>query len=112
MTSTIKNISGINRTVFTPTKGTSASLWGGCYYAKTGNVVQVHLGISGLTASASSVVFTLPAGYRPSGTFHMTGTAGTTSTYCYVDVKDTGEITVFPNGSTNCGADITFIAMN
>lgn len=96
------------KTTFTPTRGSSYSNYGGCYYEKYGRTVHVHLGVSGLTASTSATVFTLPSGYRPSSPIYAYGTGGAWDTICYVAIGTGGAIDVRSHG-TYCGADITFM---
>ena len=97
-----------SKTTFTPTSGSSYSNYGGCYYEKRGRTVHVHLGVSGLTASTSATVFTLPSGYRPSSPIYAYGTGGAWNTLCYVAIGTGGAIDVRSQG-TYCGADITFM---
>jgi hypothetical protein len=96
------------RTTFTPTRGSSYSNFGGCYYEKYGRPVHVHLGLSGLTASTSATVFTLPSGYRPSSPVYAYGTGGSWDVLCYAVIGTGGAIDVRSHG-TYCGADITFM---
>lgn len=48
----------------TPLVGTNHENFGGSYYYKIGTKVHVHLGIN-LNTDVRSVVFNMPAGYRP-----------------------------------------------
>lgn len=98
----------IGKTTWTPTSGSSYSSYGGCYYEKYGRVVHVHIGISGLTASTATVIYTLPSGYRPSTTVFAHGTGGAWNNIGYVEIYSDGRISVRSQGAY-CGADITFL---
>ena len=102
------SISSTSRTTFTPTSGASYSNYGGCYYEKYGNVVHVHVGVSGLTANTATNIATLPAGYRPYSTVFAHGTGGSWNNLGYLEVTSAGVVTVRSAG-TYCGADVTFI---
>lgn len=64
--------------VFTPTAGTSNAGIGGCIYKKCGNIVQIHLGISGLTKNTLTQVYTMPVELRPSFLVKVFGGNGST----------------------------------
>ena len=102
------SISSTTRNSFTPTSGASYSGYGGCYYEKYGNVVHVHVGVSGLTANTATNIATLPAGFRPHSTVFAHGTGGSWNNLGYLEVTSAGVVTVRSAG-TYCGADVTFI---
>lgn len=85
---------------FTPTTGSAYSTYGNCYYAKDGNVVQVHIGIQGLTASTSTNIFTLPADFRPKTTVVATGNGSSISTLARARVLSDGTIQVYSSAKT------------
>lgn len=97
------------KTTFTPTSGSSYSTYGGCYYETYGNMVHVHVGVSGLTANTGTTIFTLPSGVRPSSTIFGHGTGGTATNIGYLEVRTTGVVYVYSNGSTYVGADVTYM---
>ena len=102
------SISSTTRNSFTPTSGASYSGYGGCYYEKYGNVVHVHVGVSGLTANTATNIATLPAGYRPHSMVCAHGTGGTWDNLGYLQISDAGVVMVRSKG-TYCGADVTYI---
>ena len=90
---------------FTPTSGSSHSTFGGCWYAKQGNIVQLHVGISGLTANTLTTIFTMPTGFIPQ-TFQTFG--GGYSTYqanLVIQASGTVQIT---SGSQYACVDATY----
>lgn len=93
---------------FTPTTGSAYSSYGNCYYAKDGNVVQVHIGIQGLTASTSTNIYTLPADFRPKTTVVATGNGSSISTLARARVLSDGTIQVY-SPATTALIDVIFI---
>ena len=94
---------------FTPTGVTSYAGYGGCYYEKYGNVVHVHVGVSGLNAGGTDYnIFTLPSGYRPASYVVAHGTGGNWNNLGYLDIQTDGSIHIRSAGNY-CGADITYI---
>lgn len=96
------------RATFTPTSGSSYSNYGGCYYEKYGRVVHVHVGVSGLSTGASTNIYTLPSGYRPTSPVFAHGTGGSWNNIGYMEISTAGVVTVRSQG-TYCGADVTFM---
>ena len=96
------------RATFTPTSGSSYSNYGGCYYEKYGRVVHVHVGVSGLSTGASTNIYTLPSGYRPTSPVFAHGTGGAWNNIGYLEISTAGVVTVRSQG-TYCGADVTFM---
>lgn len=96
------------RATFTPTSGSSYSNYGGCYYEKYGRVVHVHVGVSGLSTGASTNIYTLPSGYRPTSPVYAHGTGGAWNNIGYLEISTAGVVTVRSQG-TYCGADVTFM---
>ena len=96
------------RATFTPTSGSSYSSYGGCYYEKYGRVVHVHVGVSGLSTGASTNIYTLPSGYRPTSPVYAHGTGGSWNNIGYMEISTAGVVTVRSQG-TYCGADVTFM---
>lgn len=97
-----------SKTTFTPTSGSSYSSYGGCYYEKWGKVVHVHIGVSGLTASTATNIYTLPTGYRPTSPIFAYGTSGSWNSIAYVEIRTDGVINVRSVGNY-CGADVSFM---
>lgn len=97
-------------TTFAPSKGSAYAGWGGCYYEKLGNMVHLHLGISGLTANTGNAVYTLPSAVRPkTSDIFAWGSAGTTTQLCHVIInRNAGTVTVYPQTGTYCGADAMY----
>jgi len=93
---------------FTPTTGSAYSSYGNCYYAKDGNVVQVHIGMQGLTASTSTNIFTLPADFRPKTTVVATGNGPGIATLARARVLSDGTIQVYSSATTAL-IDVIFI---
>ena len=80
-------------TTITPANGTNIS-GRESYYTKSGNVVNVWLAISGLTASSTESIVTLPSGYRPKKLITAPLNAGARSDYCSVDIDTDGSVTI------------------
>ena len=94
---------------FTPSGVSSYAGYGGCYYEKYGNVVHVHVGVSGLTAGGTDyAIFTLPSGYRPPSYVIAHGTGGSWGNLGYLDIRTDGIIHIRSAG-TFCGVDITYL---
>lgn len=85
---------------FTPTSGSSYSTYGGCWYAKDGNIVEVHVGISGLTANTSTTIFTLPDGFRPKSLYVTTGNGSAISNLARMRIATDGKVTVYSAATT------------
>ena len=93
---------------FTPTTGSAYSTYGNCWYAKDGNVVQVHIGMQGLTASTSTNIYTLPSGFRPKTTVVATGNGSGIATLARARVLSDGTIQVYSSATTAL-IDVIFI---
>lgn len=93
---------------FTPTTGSAYSTYGNCWYAKDGNMVEVHVGIRGLTASTSTTVFTLPDGFRPKSLYITTGNGSAINNLARMRIATDGTITVY-SASTTALLDGMFI---
>ena len=93
---------------FTPTSGSAYSTYGNCWYAKDGNMVEVHVGIQGLTASTSTTIFTLPSGFRPKSLYVTTGNGSAISNLARMRIATDGTITVY-SASTTALLDGMFI---
>lgn len=66
--------------MFTPTTGASYASFGSCWYSRIGKTVHLHVGLSGLTANTSQMIYTLPVGFRPVSHVAVTGGGGTSYT--------------------------------
>ena len=94
------------RNTFTPAYGTAA--FGGCWYARNGEYVTVHVGLTGLTANTTYTIGTLPVGYRPVSQCCGAGSSATYDAEAHLYVRDTGNIEVWsPN--TAASLDATFM---
>lgn len=93
---------------FTPTTGSSYSAYGNCYYAKDGNVIHVHIGMQGLTASTSTDIYTLPSEFRPKTTVVATGNGSGIATLARARVLSDGTIQVYSSATTAL-IDVIFI---
>lgn len=93
---------------FTPTTGSAYSSYGNCWYAKDGNIVEVHVGISGLTANTSTTIGTLPEGFRPKVLTVATGNGSSISTLARARISTAGVITVY-SASTSALIDVVYI---
>ena len=96
------------KVTFTPTNGSSYSNYGGCWYSKSGDIVEVHVGVSGLTANTLTTVFTLPEGYRPKSIKCAMGQAGAANNLSEMQIG-TGGLVRVQSTSTYAMTDITFI---
>lgn len=95
----------------TPTTGSNYGNYGNSYYYKKGTKVHVHLGLSGLTPNASSVVFTLPEGYRPKDIPPIIGLGQGVNEIIGGQVQGYGEIMIYPT-SQYALFDFEFDAFN
>lgn len=68
-------------------------------YCKVGTRVTVHAAVTGLTASTSNYLFTLPEGFRPKGAI-STKAGG-------INVNETGTFTIATNGIVNAVPNAT-----
>lgn len=91
--------------------GTHSSSYGGCYYYKIGHTVTVHIGVASLTASTDTVIFTLPAGYRPYARVAFVGIGGSMSSYSRHRIDTNGNVHVH-SGATSALGYITFDAFS
>lgn len=96
------------KTEFNPTSATSYAGYGGCYYEKYGNVIHVHVGLSGMTAGTDYSIFTLPVGCRPTTNLFAHGTGGSWNNIGYVEIRPDGTVHARSVGNY-CGADITYL---
>lgn len=94
------------RNTFTPSSGTAD--FGGCWYARNGEYVTVHVGLRNLTANTPLTIGTLPIGYRPIAPCCSAGSSAIYDAEAHLYVRDTGDIEVW---SPNNGAilDATFM---
>lgn len=91
---------------FTPSHGTSA--FGGCWYARNGEYVTVHVGLTGLTANTAYTIATLPVGYRPVSQYCSAGSSETYDAEAHLYVRENGNVEVWsPN--TMASLDATFM---
>lgn len=98
------------KTTITPTAASGASnysSYGNSYYEKAGNIVHVHIGVSGLTTGTATSIYTLPSGHRPTSKVFAHGTGGAWNNLGYMEITTAGVITVRSEG-TYCGADVTY----
>lgn len=97
------------KTTITPTASgvSNYSSYGNSYYEKAGNVVHVHIGVSGVTANTVTAIYTLPSGYRPTSKVFGHGTGGTSDNIGYMDITTAGVISV-RSSSGYIGADVTY----
>ena len=94
------------RNTFTPSYGTAAI--GGCWYARNGEYVTVHVGLTGLTANTAYTIATLPVGYRPIAQCCSSGSSQTFDKEAHLYVRDSGDIDVWsPNAMASL--DATFM---
>lgn len=94
------------KNTFTPAYGASA--FGGCWYARNGEYVTVHVGLTGLTANTTYTIGTLPVGHRPIVQCCSAGSSATYDAEAHLYIRDTGNIEVWsPN--TAASLDATFM---
>ena len=95
----------------TLTNGSHNSTYGGCWYYKRGCTVTVHIGVTGLTASTDTTIFTLPAGYRPRSVIGFVGNATSTTNYGRARIGTDGAVHA-NSTSTRMVAQVTFDAFS
>lgn len=95
----------------TLTNGSHDSTYGGCWYYKRGCTVTVHIGVTGLTASTDTTIFTLPAGYRPRSIIGFVGNATSTTNYGRARIGTDGAVHA-NSTSTRMVAQVTFDAFS
>lgn len=95
----------------TLTNGSHDSTYGGCWYYKRGCTVTVHIGVTGLTASTDTTIFTLPAGYRPRSVIGFVGNATSTTNYGRARIGTDGAVHA-NSTSTRMVAQVTFDAFS
>lgn len=94
------------RNTFTPAYGTAAL--GGCWYARNGEYVTVHVSLTGITANTNHIIGTLPVGYRPVSQCCASGSSQTYEQQAHLYVRENGNIDVWsPN--TMASLDATFM---
>ena len=76
--------------------------YGGCYYYKIGHHVHVHIGVNGLTSGATSVLWVMPAGYRPYTLIGNVGTGGDMTTYGRLRISTDGKVQINANAGYAC----------
>lgn len=74
--------------------GTHYSPYGNCWYYKIGHRVTVHIGVSGLTASTDTLLWTLPEGFRPRNAIGWVGNASGIGSYARFRITYTGAVRV------------------
>lgn len=95
---------------FTPTAGSNYNNYGGCWYGRIGNLVHLHIGMSGLTANANTTVYTLPTGFRPITRASSVGTGGLSYTaIARLNVETDGKVNVVSD-DPYASIDITYFA--
>lgn len=99
----------VSNSTFNPTTGSAYSSYGGCYYETYGDIVHVHVGVSGLTSNTGATIYTLPTELKPSTTIFAHGTGGSASNIGYLEVRTSGDIYVRSNGGTYVGADAFYM---
>lgn len=99
----------VSREDFDPTTGSSYSTYGGCYYETYGDIVHVHVGVSGLTADSGANIYTLPEELRPPTSIFAHGSGGASDNIGYMQVRSNGTIYVKSNGGTYVGADAFYM---
>ena len=95
----------------TLTNGSHDSTYGGCWYYKRGCTVTVHIGVTGLTASTDTTIFTLPAGYRPRSVIGFVGNATSTTNYGRARIGTDGAVHA-NSTSARMVAQVTFDAFS
>lgn len=96
---TFSNNTDIAATTFTPSSGSSYSTYSGCFYERKNGLTHVHIGVSGLTANTSTVVYTLPSDVRPSTRIASAGIGGTLPLTSAGQITTSGVIYVSSTGT-------------
>lgn len=89
----------IAKTEFTPTNATSYSTYGNCYYERQGRIVHVHIGVSGLTANATTIIASLPSEIIPSTKILSCGMGGSFSLGAICRIETNGSVQVCSEGT-------------
>lgn len=89
--------------------GSPYASYGGCYYEVCGNIVHIHIGVSGITAGGTTgtTVFTMPEGLRPSTEHVSTGIGADRSKISNIFVNSTGAVSIYSQ-STSAMCDIKY----
>ena len=94
-------------TTFTPVAGSAYAGYGGCYYEQWGDLVHIHIGMSGLNSSYQTV-YTMPSGLRPSTIQMSVGEGGNSTAVAKIYVNTNGTIQV-SSSIGYCGGDIYYL---
>lgn len=89
----------IGKTEFTPTNATSYSTYGNCYYERQGRIVHVHIGVSGLTANAATIIASLPSAIIPSTKILACGMGGSFTLGAICRIEGNGSVQVCSEGT-------------
>lgn len=89
----------IGKTEFTPTNATSYSTYGNCYYERQGRIVHVHIGVSGLTAGATTIIASLPTAIIPSTKILAYGMGGSFLLGAMCRIETDGSVQVRSDGT-------------
>ena len=94
---------------FTPIAGSNYASYGGCWYSRIGNLVHLHIGMSGLTANTQITVYQLPTGLRPVTPAASVGVGGLSYTaIARLTVATDGKVNVVSDDSY-ASIDITYL---
>lgn len=89
----------VDKTEFTPTNSTSYSTYGNCYYERHGSIVHVHIGVSGLTANATTIIASLPSAIIPSTKILACGMGGSFTLGAICRIEGNGSVQVCSEGT-------------
>lgn len=89
----------IDKTTITPTNATAYSSYGNCYYERHGSIVHVHIGVSGLTANATTIIASLPSEIIPSTKIFASGMGGSFTLGALCRIETNGSVQVCSEGT-------------
>jgi hypothetical protein len=95
---------------FTPENCVNLNSYGNSYYIKTNTLVQLHIGVSGLSPNTDIKIFTLPQGYRPVSVIIGDPHTSSANTIAKYTINTDGSIYCYTNSATNITFDVTFNA--
>lgn len=88
--------------------GSSYENYGNVYYEKFGNIVHLHIGMSGLSPNSTNNVFTLPSNILPSSVITATGISIGLNNTCRMEIHEAGLVQIHPDAAYAL-VDVTYI---
>lgn len=92
----------------TPTGGVADAGAGGVYYDYNSNMVHVHIAVTDLTVHTATVIFSIPAAFRPVTRIYADGIGSNLETTSHLYVSETdGSVSINSDG-TSAYADFCY----